>query len=630
MEVQERRILLSSGDTFDPARIPLHDGPQSDKPLPLGHKLLETSFERTLNAIESSRFTLTNITAARHNSLVSAERNHAHQTAVFWASSHTSISEIDWLLRMERHAGHKMPMHHRGHRGQRPERFPWGAWTGVVTTDPAMTSPLSSKPGLDSHPSAVVSGGPNTGSENLSGVKAESVDDSLTVTGVSIDMTEGQGFSGTVGTISGILNAFSSAAAVEILWGDGSVSSQRVTDFTPDGNGHDVYNSAVITSSHAYAEAGAYTISLSVTPYRGQATGPWTGTSLANVADAPLIVTSTHADFSLNEEQSVSGTLATFQDLAEVQPTVDPLDVNEYSATIDWGDGTMTAGTLSLSAGGYVTISGTYSHGYEPGRFRITVTLHDDDGSTASAVIVAVVTDPAGPELVVPTGIINEVEGQPFNAALASFQFTPPLDPDDGLYISSIDWGDGTRWGGNGARLNDDSNYIYHGQHTYVEDGTYTVTLKVQTASDDGEDAGDLDTYYYVTDTIIVAEPTLGLIGAGTLNAVEGQSFTGTVATVANSVLLGQDPDCSVTINWGDGKTSPGSISGTSIVGTHTYAEEATYAPKVTVTDDGQSASASDTMVVTEPTLTLVVGGGNVGTINAGIETAFPVATLVG
>src|SRR5207302_1072738 len=70
-----------------------------------------------------------------------------------------------------------------------------------------------------------------------------------------------------------------------------------------------------------------------------------------------------------------NGNVATFDDqnLANV--------AGDFSATIDWGDGVITAGTLS---GGPATFTVAGSHTYaKAGLFPVTVTMSDvdDDGS---------------------------------------------------------------------------------------------------------------------------------------------------------------------------------------------------------------------------------------------------------
>jgi PKD domain/Galactose oxidase, central domain len=89
-------------------------------------------------------------------------------------------------------------------------------------------------------------------------------------------------------------------------------------------------------------------------------------------------------------------------------------------------------------------------------------------------------------------------------------------------------------------------------------------------------------------------------------SAVEGASTAVTAATVSG----GQAP-LSASINWGDGTSSAGSVSGTSVTGTHAYAEEGSFAVTVTVTD-ARGLSASGTATASVSDAALAVSGINI------------------
>ena len=73
-------------------------------------------------------------------------------------------------------------------------------------------------------------------------------------------------------------------------------------------------------------------------------------------------------------------------------------------------------------------------------------------------------------------------------------------------------------------------------------------------------------------------------------------------------------PPGSVTINWGDGQTTPGTVVGTIIPGlfqvdgSHTYAAPATFITQVTVTDQSSnSGTGKGFAVVLLPPLSIAV-----------------------
>jgi hypothetical protein len=74
---------------------------------------------------------------------------------------------------------------------------------------------------------------------------------------------------------------------------------------------------------------------------------------------------------------SFTGVVATFTD-------ADPNGiVSDYTASIDWGDGTTTAGVLG--GGPTFTVTGTHIYVGTTPSYPITVTIHDTGGASAVA-----------------------------------------------------------------------------------------------------------------------------------------------------------------------------------------------------------------------------------------------------
>ena len=93
--------------------------------------------------------------------------------------------------------------------------------------------------------------------------------------------------------------------------------------------------------------------------------------------DAPL--SAGPVTFTATTAATFTGTVATFTD-------ADPLDTaGKYTATIEWGDGATSAGTVSANSGasGFVV---TGSHAYaSPGTDSVTVVILDSGGATATS-----------------------------------------------------------------------------------------------------------------------------------------------------------------------------------------------------------------------------------------------------
>ncbi len=146
-----------------------------------------------------------------------------------------------------------------------------------------------------------------------------------------------------------------------ITWGDGTSSSPGTVAKT----------GGPITGTHTYAVAGIYTGSVSWQDDAGSHTVSFD----VKVVDAPLTATATPV--SATAGTAFSGPVATFTD-ANPDGTVSP-----YSATISWGDGTTSAGTITAGAGDFV-VSGTHTYA-SPGLYHTTVTIRDAQGATATA-----------------------------------------------------------------------------------------------------------------------------------------------------------------------------------------------------------------------------------------------------
>src|SRR5262249_20026733 len=150
-----------------------------------------------------------------------------------------------------------------------------------------------------------------------------------------------------------------------------------------------------------------------------------------------------------------------------------------------------------------------------------------------------------------------------------------------GDFVATIDWGDGATSAGmvsgsNGA-------FTVDGSHTYAQSGQYTVITQVNEDSDPGATANDL-----TSSTAIV-----GLVpGSGTSFSIPEGGPTGAiaVATFDDGNQSDQASDFTASINWGDGTTTTGVVSGgtgsftvSDSVG-HAYADEGSDTITTTVT----------------------------------------------
>jgi hypothetical protein len=123
------------------------------------------------------------------------------------------------------------------------------------------------------------------------------------------------------------------------------------------------------TAEHTFAEEGTHAGTVVVTDPTGLST---TLPFSVPVADAPLTLSCATPPVSL---QAFNGTVA---DLHDGNPTA-PL--SDFTATIDWGDGSTSSGTVGGSGGDY-TVAGAHTYA-STGYFDVNVHVDDVGGSSA-------------------------------------------------------------------------------------------------------------------------------------------------------------------------------------------------------------------------------------------------------
>jgi hypothetical protein len=200
----------------------------------------------------------------------------------------------------------------------------------------------------------------------------------ITVTGTTIAPTEGNAFSGTVATFTDVDQTDPvSAYTAKITWGDGSTSLGTVQTTSTQGK-------FTVSGAHTYAEAGSATITIAITDTDGSSAQ---ATSTANVKDAAL--TGSAVNFSVGRNNAYTGQVAIFNDGNPSAP------LSDFTASINWADGTTSTGTVSARTGGGFQVQG--SHTYKKnGSYPFVVTITDQDGSSLTVTGTATVTGSRG------------------------------------------------------------------------------------------------------------------------------------------------------------------------------------------------------------------------------------------
>jgi hypothetical protein len=292
---------------------------------------------------------------------------------------------------------------------------------------------------------------------------------SAVVSDQSVSAVGGFSLSAAEGNDSGIqtLATFTDPAGAEaqgdysadVLWGDGSSSTGTLSFNASTG----VFT---VSGNHKYTEEGTYSITITI--HHDMATSA-IATSSASVSDQAVSASGAFSVTAVEGSKSSSQTLATFTDPAG------PEALSDYSADVNWGDGSSSAGTLSFNTGtGVFTVSGSHNYA-EKGTYTITTTIHHDTASNATAVSSATVADAALTGAAVP---ISAFRGQPFTATVATFTDGNPNAPLSD-FTAMINWGDGTPTTTVTVSINPSGGFMVTGTHTYARKGPYTFTVTI-------------------------------------------------------------------------------------------------------------------------------------------------------
>jgi hypothetical protein len=398
-------------------------------------------------------------------------------------------------------------------------------------------------------------------------------DASLVASGSPISAIEATAFNGLVATFSDA-NPFGTLAdySATIDWGDGHTSTGRVSA-DPAG-----FNRFDVTGTNTYAEAGQYIVTLTVTDRGG---GTESVRLPASVADAPITAMGTTVSATMGV--AFSGIAATFRDQNIASTAAD------FAATIVWGDGHSTTGSVAPAAGGGFEVSGTHTYS-SAGTLPVTVSILDEGGGIGRATATAVV---AGPTVQATAAAIQATEGLAFAGAVATFSVAAGGTRD---FAAAINWGNGQTTAGTITYDAGTNQFDVLGSMIYAEEGSYTV----------GETIGDRDgTTASLTSTAVVADASLNAT-AMPVAATKGVAFSGFVAHFTDANPLAQPGDFTAQIIWGDGQTTTGTIGGDptvagqfDVTGSVTYQTSGSLPLTVTVSDaGGASAAATATATV--------------------------------
>jgi len=199
------------------------------------------------------------------------------------------------------------------------------------------------------------------------------------VSPASVTSVEGAGFTNqTVATVAvGDTSTLASQFSASIDWGDGgaidtgTISGPQGGPFT-------------ITGSHSYADEGSYSATVQVTDLTLPADG--------GTADSPVTVTDAAINGAALSFNATTGASTGTIPVAMFTDTNPGAAAADFSASIDWGDSSTSAGTIIGPLGGPFAVSAAHTYASQ-GTFPVVVSIVDDGGSTTAPATTASVSD---------------------------------------------------------------------------------------------------------------------------------------------------------------------------------------------------------------------------------------------
>jgi hypothetical protein len=388
--------------------------------------------------------------------------------------------------------------------------------------------------------------------------------------------TEGTALPNTTAVATFTDNVTSDAAGdftATINWGDGTTTTGTVVGSA---------GSFTVEGGHTYGDEGSDPASVTLTHTADQLQATASGTVSAAEGD---VLTPQGTTIGATVNQAFSGAVATFSD-------TDTANVaGDFTATVDWGDGTTTTGTVVGSNGAF-TVDG--SHTYATGG-KFTVHVQGADDSPGTATFATTSTATVGfPGQVVLTAA-TEGKKLPNATAVATFTDNTPGDTASS-FTATIAWGDGVTTAG--TVEGSGGMFTVDGGHRYADEGSDTATVTLTRTSDQLQSTA--------SGSVAVAENDV-LTPHGTI-AVAVPTFSGTIATFTDTDTFNVKGDFAASIDWGDGTTTAGTVSGSngsfSVNGTHTYTQTALETVKVKLTDDAPgtaTATATSLILAVDP-----------------------------
>jgi hypothetical protein len=239
-------------------------------------------------------------------------------------------------------------------------------------------------------------------------------------------------------------------------------------------------------------------------------------------------------------------------------------------------------------------VSWTYSSNGAAGTDSITASFTDSSGHTQTSNAAKVNWTVCEQPISASGTTFSGTEGQPLVNQLVATFFDPDPMSTAGDYNATIAWGDAsssppppvtiTQTGASPMG----NTFEVRGDHTYTEEGTYTLKVTITDIDTPSNNAT-------VSSTAKIADAPLTARCA--TPPFSTQTYNGPTAVFTDQSSTGTLSDFSATINWGDSSSSTGTIVGGpgnvpyTVSGSHTYTTTGPVTITTVITDVGGSSA---------------------------------------
>jgi large repetitive protein len=380
--------------------------------------------------------------------------------------------------------------------------------------------------------------------------------------------------------------------AATIDWGDGTPASLGQIVSTPQAG---VFQ---VLGSHTYADEGTDSIRTTISKDGGAASS---FTATATVSDPPIAASAGYTVLAVEGIAPADQLLATFTDPGG------PEDPSNYTASVDWGDGSVTPAVVAFnSALGAFVVTGGAEHNYSLyGTNTVAVTITHDNTTPVTVNDLAIVSDA---DLIGQGGFTyTGSEGATTTAqTLATFS-DPGGAQGVAHYSATIDWGDGDTLPGT-VQATGNGQFAVVGTHAYVEEGRGAITVVLN---------HDISSPVTITSAYSISDPAVRFAAAPLLNIAEGTPLTNVVlGTFADPGGPEDVGDYSIQIDWGDGTVSPGIVSFSAsnniftVTGNHVYLTSGVHNTRLIARHDVALPDATQVGSITVSDVPVVGTGG--------------------